>query len=141
MSYAVNYPQYGMAMPQYGMMPPAYPASFDWMLVLYISVGIFLCVVLIYCVWAYQVNRYSSSRIAGKLLTKFKAKNKLIDPPKYVEDDHNELAIELATLTADKASANVLFRDKETHKATDSTLFIVTNKDTCSPLDNTCIRL
>lgn len=141
MYYAVNYPQYA---PQYPMpIPYNQPSEFDWMTSIYIGLGIFLLVVLIYLYWCYTVYRYSPERVADKLITKFKAKNKQLDPPKYVEDDRKEFGIEIATLNAAQtiASAQVQFRDKETHNVIEYIPFTATNKPTCSPLDNSCIRL
>lgn len=147
MSYVVNYPQVMQNYSPYGY-PPVYlqnatSTEFDWMLMLGVGLGIFLAVVLIYISWVYNTYRYSSDRIASKLITKFKAKNKALDPPKFVEDDRKELAIEIATLNSNLtiAAAQVAFRDKESHNVLEYTPFTATNRVNCSPMDNSCIRL
>lgn len=117
--------------------------KFDWMMSLTIGVSIFLSVVLMYIYWCYLIYRYRSDRVADKLLKKYKAINGSEDPPKYVEDDHKELAIPIATLNSAQtiASAQVEFRDKETHNVIEYIPFTATNKASCSPMDNSCISL
>lgn len=171
MSYVVNYPQYGNYQSQtigqptipntYGQTvdPSVYPnyntqqmygqpifnqsPKFAWSTFLYVGIGGALIVIIMYITWIYTSYRYSSMRIAEKLLTKYKAKNKASDPPRFIEDDIKELAIDTATLTADKkiASAQILLRNKETHVTLDNAPFTAINKETCSPLDNSCIKL
>ena len=107
--------------------------EFDYELMIYCGLGITLAILLAWYLWAVNY-RYSSERIADKLLKKYAGP---------VSDNQTVLA-DNGQLSPDgtKASAVITIRDKgiSTSSVTQE-LYSLPVRNTCSPIDKTCISL
>jgi len=105
----------------------------NYYLTLQIGLGITALVIVFWFMWASSVYRYSSERIASKLLSKYKVP---------VQSDQTLIAKD-GVLNANKtASASIYIREKNLDSSTaPATQFTLMVKDDCSPLNNTCVSL
>lgn len=107
--------------------------EFDYELMIYTAVGICAAVLLAWYLWSVEY-RYSSERIADKLLKKY---------PGPVRDDQTVLS-DNGQLSPDglKASAVITVRDKGiSTTAITQELYSLPVRSSCSPIDKTCISL
>jgi hypothetical protein len=98
-------------------------------------ISAFVIFALILCIWYYYVNeyRYSSERIADKLLKKY---NKPVDKMQTLRASSG-----VVNATKTRASAVMTIQNKDIDASASSVeVFSLDIKD-CSPADNTCISL
>jgi len=109
------------------------PNEFSYLAVTVVVVSIMSIVCILWYQWALD-NRYSTSRIEGKLLKKY---NKKINENQQISASDVKLSPDGKT-----ASATITVQNKG-YKITDFTREVLTLPvvDVCSPMDYTCISL
>ncbi len=117
---------------------PQQKRRLDRSLIMYIGIGIPLCVLLLWYIWSYTKYRYSSDRISGKLLKKYNSSNqqKINNETQYISP---------ANIIVDPSktyvSADMLVLDKETNQIISSNKFSIAISNNCSPFSSSCISL
>ena len=112
-----------------------YPVQkeFDYELMVYCGLGITLGVILIWYLWAINY-RYSSERIADKLLKKYAG---TVNDNQTVLADNGQLSPD-----GTKASAVITVRDKGiVTSAVTQEVYSLPVRSTCSLMDKACISL
>ena len=135
-SYLRGYPQ---------VYQPGYPQVYHQVTInrfntqLMLGIGLFaVLIIIIYYIWAYTKFKYSSDRLAGKLVAKYKIAN-----DELKESDTDMLVASDISFNSDKTQifCTIQQKNKETLDVIDSKPFSIQISNQCNPLSGFCIAI
>lgn len=103
--------------------------------ILYAGLGIFLAIMAIYFFWLYFIFRYSPARIGSKL------SNIYVSPKINQKTQYINRTGEGITPDKSHVFATMSVTDTLSGIVTDSEIFTVENRPTCTSLDTDCVNL
>lgn len=102
-------------------------------LIFYITISTVIICILLWYIWGSYFYRYSSERIADKILKKY---NKQPNDNQVIFADNGKL------IDNNMVSAVVTIRDKNIYsKPISQEIYSLPIKNICSPIDKSCIKL